>query len=66
MTKPLFTTKHYKALVRLIRIPNASDYKRGYNGYFIKLGELRELLEKDNSKFSWRKFYVLWLEKKLK
>lgn len=55
--KPVFTTKHYKAIVEVVRTKDKS--KRGYENYFIRLSELAIMFEKDNPKFDYSKFLKL-------
>lgn len=56
MSKPLFTTKHYKALAEIVRPLNNEARRRTYT---LNLRDLREMLEKDNPKFDKKKFYAL-------
>lgn len=49
--KPLFTTKHYKELAKLVN--KEDDW---FHKDLIKVHELIQLLKKDNPKFSYLKF----------
>lgn len=47
MTKPIFTTKHYKAIAEMFAFnPHMS----------LSVQEIAHFLRKDNPKFDWKKF----------
>jgi len=60
MSKPLFTTKHYKAIARMLNKVKPTDDEHEVqtftDGYYKVVGGLTSLFRIENPKFDWEKF----------